>query len=115
MLRIGAAILCGLFLLPMAVQLDDPDALRWVAIYGLAALLAGMGAAGRFPLGPNLARVGRALAGLPALERALLANVLPWSKVRLLARVATPEDEEEWIARAPAQPTRRLEQAVLRS
>ena len=60
----------------------------------------------------DLARVSRALADLPALERALLANVLPWSKVRLLARVATPEDEAEWIARARAQPTRRLEQAV---
>ena len=42
----------------------------------------------------ELARVHRALAGLPALERALLANELPWSKVRLIARVATEQDEE---------------------
>ncbi|MFQ5416995.1 MAG: hypothetical protein ACE5FL_08120, partial [Myxococcota bacterium] len=42
----------------------------------------------------ELARVHRALAGLPALERALGANALPWSKVRLVARVATGEDED---------------------
>jgi hypothetical protein len=63
----------------------------------------------------ELARVHRALAGLPALERALLANVLPWSKVRLIARVATERDEEAWIARARAMPTRRLEQEVRKS
>jgi hypothetical protein len=62
----------------------------------------------------ELARVHRALARLPALERALLANELPWSKVRLLARVATAEDEEAWIARARPMPTRRLEQEVRR-
>jgi hypothetical protein len=62
----------------------------------------------------ELARVHRALAGLPALERALLANELPWSKVRLIARVATAEDEEAWIARARAMPTRRLEEEVRR-
>jgi hypothetical protein len=60
----------------------------------------------------ELARVHRVLAGLPALERALLANALPWSKVRLVARVATPDDEQAWIARARGQPTRRLEQEV---
>ena len=63
----------------------------------------------------ELARVHRALAGLPALERALLANQLPWSKVRLLARVATEQDEHAWIARARAMPTRRLEQQVRES
>ena len=60
----------------------------------------------------ELARVHRALAGLPALDRALLANELPWSKVRLIARVATEEDEEAWIARAREMPTRRLEQEI---
>ena len=60
----------------------------------------------------ELARVHRALASLPALERALCANALPWSKVRLVARVATPEDEESWIERARALPVRRLEQVV---
>jgi hypothetical protein len=60
----------------------------------------------------ELARVHRALAGLPALERALVANQLPWSKVRLIARVATAADEDAWIARARAVPTRRLEGEV---
>ncbi|HEY8494206.1 MAG TPA: hypothetical protein VIN04_09960 [Myxococcota bacterium] len=60
----------------------------------------------------DLARTHRALARLPALERALLANELPWSKVRLLARVASPADEAAWIARARAAPIRRLEQEV---
>jgi len=63
----------------------------------------------------ELARVHRALTGLPAVDRALLTNELPWSKVRLLARVATGEDEEAWIARAREMPTRRLEQEVRRS
>jgi hypothetical protein len=60
----------------------------------------------------ELARVHRALAGLPALEHALVANDLPWSKVRLVARVATGEDESAWIARARAVSSRQLEQAV---
>src|SRR5690606_2697956 len=54
----------------------------------------------------DLARTHRALARLPALERALLANALPWSKVRLIARVASAADEEAWIARARAAPIR---------
>jgi hypothetical protein len=60
----------------------------------------------------ELARVDRALTELPALEWALLANELPWSKVRLIARVATREDEEAWIARAREAPVRRLEREV---
>jgi hypothetical protein len=63
----------------------------------------------------ELARVHRVLGSLPALERALVANALPWSKVRLLARVATPEDEGTWIARARALPMGRLEQEVRES
>jgi hypothetical protein len=63
----------------------------------------------------ELARVHRALTGLPALDRALAANELPWSKVRLIARVATEEDEEAWIVRARKMPTRRLEREVRRS
>jgi len=60
----------------------------------------------------ELARVDRALAELPALEHALLANALPWSKVRLVARVATAESEAVWIERARAVSTRQLEQEV---
>lgn len=60
----------------------------------------------------ELARVHHAFAELPALERALVENVLPWSKVRLIARVATRADEAAWLARARAVSTRRLEQEV---
>jgi hypothetical protein len=60
----------------------------------------------------ELAKVHRALVGLPGLERALIEGVLPWSKVRLLARVATAVDEEAWIARARAVSTRQLEREV---
>ena len=52
----------------------------------------------------DLARAHRALRSLPRLAQALLANELPWSKVRLLARVATPQDEEAWTAPAGALP-----------
>ena len=60
----------------------------------------------------ELACVGRALAGLPHLERALLQNELSWSKVRLVVRVATAEDERAWIERAHALSTQRLAQVV---
>ena len=60
----------------------------------------------------DLAHVDRALAGLPRLERALVGNELPWSKVRLLARVASGADEADWIARARRVPIRRLEAEV---
>lgn len=59
-----------------------------------------------------LARTHRALRGLPQLEQALLANELPWSRVRLLARVATPQDEEEWIALGGALSVRQLEREI---
>jgi hypothetical protein len=49
---------------------------------------------------------------LAQLAGALVANELPWSKVRLLARVATAQDEDAWIERARAMPTRQLEQEV---
>jgi hypothetical protein len=60
----------------------------------------------------DLAQVHRALARLPRLERALVGNDLPWSKVRLLARVASGADEEDWIARARELPIRKLEEEV---
>lgn len=60
----------------------------------------------------ELARVHRAFAELPALGRALVTNELPWSKVRLIARVASEGDERQWIALAQSLPTRELEQKV---
>ena len=60
----------------------------------------------------DLAHAHRAFATLPRLERALVGNELPWSKVRLLVPVATAEDEDCWIERARLLSIRRLEQEV---
>jgi hypothetical protein len=60
----------------------------------------------------DLAHAHRSFADLPRLERTLVENELPWSKVRILTRVATPENEGAWISHARARPVRELEQAV---
>ena len=58
------------------------------------------------------ARVDDRLARLPRLEAALVSGLLPWSKVRLLARFVAPEDEASWIAHAGPRSVRRLEREV---
>ena len=58
------------------------------------------------------ARVDGRLAGLPRLEAALVSGLLPWSKVRLLARFASLENEADWIAHAGRRSVRRLEGEV---
>jgi hypothetical protein len=60
----------------------------------------------------ELARVHRALGELPGLEQALVSNALPWSKARLIARVATREDELPWVELAQSISTRELERRV---
>ncbi|MCP5056433.1 MAG: hypothetical protein GY937_06855 [bacterium] len=47
-----------LFALSVAVQWNDPDPIFWMGIYGLALVLAAMGAAGRLPFWPNAAALG---------------------------------------------------------
>ncbi len=59
----------------------------------------------------ELARIDRLLAGLPSLEASLRRNVLPWCKVRLIARIAKLETVDGWIERARTRPARRLEGA----
>ena len=58
------------------------------------------------------ARVDRLLDELPQLEAALVAGALPWSKVRMLARFVTAEDEAGWIAHAAEASVRTLEREV---
>jgi hypothetical protein len=58
------------------------------------------------------ARVDLALEALPRVEAALAAGRLPWSKVRLLARAATPGDEALWVAAAKRLTVRQLEREV---
>ncbi len=48
----------------------------------------------------DLARVDAALAELPRVESALVSGQIPWTKARLLCRVATREDESLWMAAA---------------
>lgn len=60
----------------------------------------------------DLAHVDGRLAELPAVEAAFVAGALSWSKARLLARVARPEDEARWVAYARRVPVRVLEREV---
>jgi hypothetical protein len=55
------------------------------------------------------ARVDRQLAALPRLEAALVSGLLPWSKVRMLARFVTDTDEAHWIEHARRVSARTLE------
>ncbi len=57
-------------------------------------------------------RVGRALAGLPALDEALSAGALCWSAVRELSRVAVAETEQAWREWASGKTSRQVEKAV---
>jgi hypothetical protein len=58
------------------------------------------------------ARVDGALSELPRTEAALAEGLLPWSKVRLLARAATREDEALWVEAAKRLTVRQLERQV---
>jgi hypothetical protein len=60
----------------------------------------------------DLAHVDGALARLPALDEALTAGRLGWTKARLLSRVATPEDEARWIEAAATLSTAALAREV---
>ncbi len=60
----------------------------------------------------ELARVGRALPELPEIERALLSGALVWAKVVLLCRVASQDDELQWIALARSLPVAALAREV---
>jgi hypothetical protein len=85
--RACAGVMCALFLLSVAVQYNDPDPWLWMPLYGLAAGLAGLGAAGRLPL--------RANAAAGVLYLALFAW---WAPTLLEAR---PEAFESFHMRAP--------------
>jgi 5-methylcytosine-specific restriction endonuclease McrA len=60
----------------------------------------------------DLARTGAALERLPLAGAALVSGALTWSQVRLVCRVAVPEDETAWVSRARALPVRKLEHEV---
>ncbi len=60
-------------------------------------------------------RVALALAELPAIDAALAAGRLSYSKVRAITRVATPETEAEWLATARAHSAEKIEYLVART
>ncbi len=57
-------------------------------------------------------RVAEALEELPVLARALQSGELCWSVVRELSRVATVDNEREWLAAASGKTARDVEQVV---
>jgi hypothetical protein len=78
-MRIPAAAASGvmaiLFLFAVAVQHNDPDPLRWMAIYGLAAVACVLAVAGRLPrLAPVLVGAA-ALAWAATLARGVVGRV----------------------------------------
>jgi hypothetical protein len=53
-MRVAAGLLGAVFVLAAALQWNDPDPLRWILAYLVAAALSISAAAGRFLLIPNL-------------------------------------------------------------
>ncbi len=63
----------------------------------------------------DASRVARALGGLVHLRDALAEGFLSWSRVRLLVRVATADDETDWIELARRATTAELTEQVQRA
>jgi len=53
--RLAAGLMAVLFVFSAAVQWNDPDPALWIALYGVAAVLAAAAALGTLPLPPNAA------------------------------------------------------------
>lgn len=60
-------------------------------------------------------QIAGALPSFPALDAAFAAGRLPWTKVREVVRVATPETEAAWVEAATRRTSRELEWMVSRS
>jgi hypothetical protein len=56
--------------------------------------------------------VAEALESLPEVGQALREGAVSWSCVRELTRVATPETESTWLARARGRTVREVEKLV---
>ena len=63
----------------------------------------------------QLARLGRMLPDLPALDVAMRAGALGWTKARTVIQVATPQTVEAWVLRALDLTSRELEDQVART
>ncbi|MBW2274390.1 MAG: HNH endonuclease [Deltaproteobacteria bacterium] len=60
----------------------------------------------------ELAHTDEALCRLPRVESALVAGEITWTQARLVARVATPADEEHWLGAARQLSARGLSREV---
>lgn len=63
----------------------------------------------------QFARLAQELERLPGLKSSLASGELGWTKAQQVARVATPESEDLWIARATTVGRRELEDEVKRA
>lgn len=57
-------------------------------------------------------RLSEALEDLPAVRQSLAAGEIGWTKARELVKVATPKNEQRWLARARKSSRRELERQV---
>jgi len=62
--------------------------------------------------GAELVRAARALEERPALAEAFASGALSWDKLRALVQITTPDDEAEWVAKAPTMTVAALERAA---
>src|SRR5262245_59558137 len=60
----------------------------------------------------KLIQLAERLEELPLLAKAFSKGEVPWTKVREVARIATPENEEEWLELARKSNSREIERAV---
>ncbi len=63
----------------------------------------------------QLARIGRLLPDLPALDAAMRSGALGWTKARTIGQVVSPETEQAWVERSLQLNSRDLEELVARS
>lgn len=88
--RTAAGVMTAVFVVAAAVQWNDPDPAYWIAIYGVAAILAARAVQGQLPLLPNavaLATFGvLALRALPDLLGAREQAFTSW-------KMLEPHDE----------------------
>jgi hypothetical protein len=76
----------ALFVVSAAVQWNDPDPATWIAIYGVAAILAARAAQGQLPLVPNaVALAAFALLALRALPDLLAAREAAFTHWHMLS------------------------------
>jgi hypothetical protein len=86
-------LMAVLFLIAAALQYNDPDPLRWMAIYGLAALACLLALPGRLPL-PAPALIGLvALIWAATIAPGVVGRVSVWELFESYAMKSAPVEE----------------------